>query len=420
MVFRTSRVVPGWGHLTPFDALGGHATPARAFMFLWPFLVAFAAGHTGGQRPGRKMRAFYIGIALFAVTGCARELGVQNQQHNLANAPLQVLAPPPASTLVDSPPISINSQTGIVVRGLKITSQAGPCVTISNSSDIVVDGSDLGPCGGNAVAIKKSAAVKIVNSSIHTERDGAGTGDSGLGILIKNSSDVLVQGNEFAYNESSVYALDSSDVRVIGNFSLNPLGPVPRGQHVQFNHVQGGLIGDNYGIASSDTTTYRLAAHKEDAINLFYAASVEVRANYLVGGTSPSGCGIIADGSGTANTIVDNVVIRTAQCGIGIAGGTNHIIAGNKVLDTNIPDGRGNVGIYVWNLYAGPCSGHSVTGNAVSNLWPNGYSNDYWDGQNCGPVDLRDNILGSDARALLTPESDRLPPPPIPPKPYVP
>ena len=144
------------------------------------------------------MRAFYIGIALFAVTGCARGLGVQNQQHNLASAPLQVLAPPPASILVDSPPISINSQTGIVVRGLKITSQAGPCVTISNSSDIVVEGSDIGPCGGNAVEIKKSAAVKVVNSSIHTERDGAGTGDSGLGVFVHSSANVLVQGNQFA------------------------------------------------------------------------------------------------------------------------------------------------------------------------------------------------------------------------------
>jgi len=322
--------------------------------------------------------------------------------------------------LTDSPPLTIAGQTGITIRGLRITNPSGPCIRISSSSsNIVIQDSDIGPCGGNAVEITDSSAIKVVNSSIHTEHDGSKVGNSGLGVLVYNSTGILVQGNTFAYNESSVYALDSSDIQVIGNYSVNPLGPGPRGQHVQFDKVQGGMINENYGISSGDTALYKYPAHQEDAINVWSSAFIEVRANYLVGGDSPSGCGVIADGSGNANTLVNNVVIRTGQCGIAIAGGTNHVIAGNKVLDTNIPTGSGNIGIYVWNQYSGPCSGHSVTGNDVSNLLPDGSYNNYWISGNCGPVTLLDNLGGSDARALLTPEAEKLPAPPIPPKPYV-
>ena len=359
---------------------------------------------------------FYIA----AVADSAKAVKESNENNNLASAPLQVLAAPPVSALVDSPPISIDSQSGVTIRGLKITSQAGPCVTIRNSSSIIIDASDIGPCAGNAVEIVGSSALKVVNSLIHTEHDGTKSENSGLGVFVHSSVNVLVQGNEFAYNESSVYTVNSEDIRVIGNFSVNPLGPFPRGQHVQFNNVQGGMIAENYGLSSGDTALYKYPAHQEDAINVWSSAFVEVRANYLVGGDSPSGCGIIADGSGNANSFVNNVVIRTAQCGVAIAGGTNHVIAGNKVLDPNIPSGSGNIGIYVWNQYSGPCAGHSVAGNDVSNLLPDGRYNDYWNGGNCGTVSLLDNLWGSAARALLTPESEQLPPPPLPPQPYVP
>jgi hypothetical protein len=321
---------------------------------------------------------------------------------------------------VPTSPVVISGTSGQTVRTAKIMTTSGPCITIKNATNVEISNSDIGPCGGNAVEIMGSSAIKVVNNHIHTERSGATSSNSGLGLFIHKSRDVLVQGNEFRYNESSLYATSSAVVQVIGNFSLNPLGPVPRGQHVQFNNVHGGLISENYFLSIAERATVTFTAHQEDAINLWNSAFVRVQGNYLVGGTSPSGCGIIADGSGNANILLANVVIRTAQCGIGIAGGTNHVIQDNKVLDTNIPHGMGNVGIYVWNQYAGPCSGHSIIRNYVSNRWPNGYHADYWNAGNCGAVSLRENIWGQSARELLTPESKRLPRPPIPPKPYVP
>jgi hypothetical protein len=56
----------------------------------------------------------------------------------------------------------------------------------------------------------------------------------------------------------------------------------------------------------------------------------------------------------------------------------------------------------------------------VSNLLPDGRYNNYWNSGNCGTVSLLDNLWGSEARTLLTPESEQPPPPPIPPLPYVP
>ena len=333
-------------------------------------------------------------------------------------------APPSRFTgLVPANPLIMNGQATVSIRGVRISNPSGACITVTNSYEIIIEASELGPCAGPGVAVVGSSTIKIVNSSIHTERDGTIASNSGVGVYIYSSSDVLVQGNEFASNESSVYARDAAKIRVVGNYSLNPLGPPPRGQHVQFNRVRDGSILANYGVVTHDLRgPAALSARQEDAINLFESRSIEVRENYLVGGDSPTGCGIVAEGATAAgHVVVDNVVIRTAQCGIGIAGGVNYRVQGNKILDPNIPKGSGNVGIYVWNLYPqGPCSGHSIVDNYVSNLLPVGRFNDYWDAGNCGLVTLSGNRWADDARRFLLPEALRLPPPPIPPRRWVP
>ncbi len=308
-----------------------------------------------------------------------------------------------------SPPI--NAVSGQTIRNVKITNPSGPCITLHNVTNVWIENVEVGPCAGNGVKVTGGSAIRVTNSLIHTER--AGPSDTGVGLYIANSTDVLAQGNQFERNESSVWAVESGNLRLIGNYSKNPLGPFPRGQHFQYDKVTGGEIRNNYGVAIAGQ------ARQEDAINIYMSKGITVSGNYVTGGDSPSGCGIITDGTGPDNNLIENnTLIRTAQCGVGIAAGANNIVRGNKVLDTNIPNGSGNTGIYVWNQYPGTCAGIVVENNIISNRWPNGQYNDYWDGGNCGSVTFRGNILGAEARALLTPESTRLPPPPIPPQPY--
>jgi Right handed beta helix region len=333
-----------------------------------------------------------------------------------------------SATLVSSPPIVIDGRSGVTIRGLRIRSSSGRCVTIRNSSNVVIEDSEIGPCAGNAVDITNSENITVENNYIHTERSGSSVMNSGLGVHIETSSRVLVQRNRFERNETSVYGYKTGhSIRIIGNYSLNPLGPFPRGQHVQlWSCNRGGPlerrceVASNYGRLDPERGSRLGATHTEDMLSIGKSDYALVEDNYLIGGDSPSGCGIIVEGPSSFTTIRDNVVIRTAQCGIGVANADHTLVEDNRVLDTNLIDlgltTGGNIGIYVWRSAdsSDNCFSNTVQRNIVSNRLPNGKYNDLNLSSRCTSTVKRDNITGSAARSLLTPEDDKLPPPPEP------
>jgi nitrous oxidase accessory protein NosD len=331
-------------------------------------------------------------------------------------------------SLVDSPPIVISGRSGVTIRGKRIRSSSGPCLTIRNSSNVVVEDSEIGPCAGNAVDITGSQYVTVENNYIHTERSGSSKMNSGLGVHILTSSRILVQGNRFERNETSVYGYDTGhSVRIVGNYSEDPLGPFPRGQHVQLwsCNRDGPLerrceISSNYGRLIPERGTRLGGTHTEDMINVGKSDYALIEDNYMIGGDSPSGCGIIVEGPSSYTTIRDNVLIRTAQCGIGVANADHTLVEKNRVLDTNLVamglTTGGNIGIYVWRPSDSTnyCYSNTVQNNIVSNRFPDGRYNDLNLSSRCTGTVKRDNITGSTARSYLTPESEKLPPPPEP------
>jgi nitrous oxidase accessory protein NosD len=335
---------------------------------------------------------------------------------------------PSSSGLVDSGPITIDGKSNVTIRGKRIRNSSGRCVTIRNASNIVIEDSEIGPCGGTGVDITNSQSVTVRDNYIHTERSGSTKMNSGLGVHILDSSKILVENNRFERNETSVYGYDTGhSVRVIGNYSLNPLGPFPRGQHVQLWECNrdGPLerrceISSNYGRLSPERGSKLGATHTEDMINVGKSEHVLIEENYLIGGDSPSGCGIIVEGPSSYATIRDNVLIRTAQCGIGIANADHAVVEDNRVLDTNLValglTTGGNIGIYVWRPSdsTNHCYNNTVQRNIVSNRFPDGRYNDLNLSSRCTGTVKRDNITGSTARSQLTPEKDKLPPPPLP------
>jgi hypothetical protein len=342
-----------------------------------------------------------------------------------------------SGTLVDSPPIVIDGRSGVTIRGLRIRSSSGQCVTIRNSSNVVIEDSEIGPCAGNGIAVTDSHDVTIASSRISTQRSGRAGRDSGLGIYILTSSNVVVRGSHLVANESGVYAVRSRAIRVLGNYFVGPLGPYPRGEHAQLAYVSGGEVTGNYGVAAATDLPIGMEADQEDAINIYRSTGISVARNYLVGGNSPSGCGIIVEGRESADNVVEeNILVRTGNCGIGIGNGVRNTVRANKVLDTNIPSGAGNVGIYVAHLLSRAqrqarahgesvqqevtCSDNVVVGNVVSNQLPAGDSNDIYTPNTCARTVREGNLTGTAARVNLLPEADRLPPPPIPPLPHAP
>ncbi len=332
-------------------------------------------------------------------------------------------AAPDLATLTPSGPITISGKSGVVIENLKITSSQGSCVVIEKSQDITIRASEIGPCGTakgphHGVHVSGSSGIKILDSYIHPEHQAAACCDSGDGVFLQSSSDVTIQGNVIAYGESNVEAAGVETLTVVGNFLLNPRGLFPRGQNVQaWSGCKKIVVEENYALSSLDPK-FLHPEHQEDSINFGLSDGIIARKNYVRGGHSASGCGIIADDRADNAQFLDNVLVDTGQCGIGIADGVNAVVSGNRVLNRTPVAGAGNTAIYVWKQYASPCGPVQVTNNVATEVRADGTHSGFWDGGGCAPVTTSNNTWDAAAQALLEPVETKHPPPPIPPKPF--
>jgi hypothetical protein len=124
----------------------------------------------------------------------------------------------------------------------------------------------------------------------------------------------------------------------------------------------------------------------------------------------------MADDSANNVRFENNLLLNTGQCGIGIADGTNQLVAGNKIYNTTPVPRGGNTAIYVWKQYRNPCGPTTVSGNVADMILVNGQHNAYWDGKGCS-VSLSGNVFNKAADSQLTPTSSVFAVPPIPPQP---
>ena len=306
-----------------------------------------------------------------------------------------------------------------VYTGLNISTRSGDCVRIEHSTDITIERSQIGPCGGNGVSVSGGRFVRIYDSYIHPETHSKGCCDHNDGVLLENVSDVLVNGNVIAYGESNIEAPQGvSHLSIGGNFLLNPRGPFPRGQNVQTWNARRIVVRDNYTLSSPNTRRYLYPDDQEDSINFGLGKSFKAEDNYVTGGESPSGCGIIADDGADGVEMLENVLVDTGACGIGIASGTDQMVKHNRVINRNPVKGGGNTAIYVWNQYQSvPCGPVRLVYNVATELRKDGSQSGFWDGGGCTPVAKQRNIWNEPAYKLLTPVREKLPPPEIPPQP---
>jgi hypothetical protein len=324
----------------------------------------------------------------------------------------------PSKPLRSSGPVVIDGQDGGLVQGLKITSTAGDCVTIKNSFNVTVRSSEIGPCAGNAVVISGGGGITIADNYIHPEHPPTSCCDTGDGIFANKTRMLAIAGNVIAYGEANIEVQGTSGATVTGNFLLNPQNGGSRGQNFQaWSNDQNLDVENNYALSSLDPK-YKLPEKQEDSINFGLSDGIVAKGNYVVGGHSPSGCGIIADDGALNAKFTNNVLIDTGQCGISVASGTTQVIDSNRVINRTPVQGGGNTAIVVWNQYPGACGPVSVTNNVASEIKPDMVTESgYWNGGGCDPVTLTGNTFDQAARAMLTPVDQKLPPPMIPPGP---
>jgi hypothetical protein len=323
---------------------------------------------------------------------------------------------------VASGPITLNGQNSKTLENLHITSTSGNCLTILNSTGITIRNSEIGPCGGNGIVVSGGSGITITDNYIHPESTGTGCCDSGDGIYDIGTTDIQIQGNVVAYGESNIEILNANTVKIIGNFLVNPRSfGDSRGANIQL--VQGSrsvVIDSNYTLASKDTSHFALLPNQSDSINMGDGANgVIARNNYISGGFSAYGCGLIADSGSDNIQFLNNTLVDSGQCGIGIEGGINEVVDGNKILNRTPIAGGGNTAIVVFKLYASDptCGPVTITNNTAYEVKPDGTSSSYWNGGGCSPVTLSGNVFDQAAYNALTPANQKIPAPPIPPLP---
>ena len=365
--------------------------------------------------------------------------GRQQREPAAADRPLGVAAPPPHNALKTSlltallalaavaagraahpvavVPVRLTQSAAIQWDGrnhetIDARLNADPVsIHLGNCADIVISACDLG-----AIELVECKRVTIRNCWIHDSTN--------CGVSTYRCQQVLIQGCRFERVASGVYALESQQIQVVGNFARNVAGPFPRGQLAQFDDVTGtgNVIRANYAINDLGQS------HPEDVISLFKSAGEQgspllIADNYMTGdptqgstGKSQNGSGImLGDSGGAYLTCRSNVIINAGQVGMGVAGGRFIRVEDNLIYGRK--SDVANVGLYVWNQSDKPSDHVSVMRNRVYWVNKTGEENSWWNGGNVQEVELKDNHFADAALATDLPAPPSCAP--MPPQPWV-
>ena len=304
----------------------------------------------------------------------------------------------PTSTVLTSTLTLTSDNNGQTFNNYRISTTSGDCVDLNGVSNVTLQNFQIGPCGtnntispSNGVNISDgSSGINIYDSYIHVQNLASGCCDTHDGIVVNSGTNVTIQGNMLAFNETNIETFSTGTV-ANGNFLLNPQGPFPRGQQWQSSAGASDVTvennrtlscqqasnvcahsGDVFCLACNASTlaadSFPYFANQEDAINIFETTTYAVSGNWIEGGDSPSGQGILIDSGSSGGTIINNVEKDTGQGCIGPTQGSG-TISGNKCLSLTDIDVNEN-GLYMSNDgNSGSCGPWTITNNTISNLY---------------------------------------------------
>jgi parallel beta-helix repeat protein len=226
-------------------------------------------------------------------------------------------------------------------------------------------------------------AITLTNChNIHITKNTLGN-SADAGIYLYNCYNIAIDYNKISNVSTGVYVVNTSGggISVTHNQFRNMHGPMPRGQFVQFNSVNG----PGNSISYNKGENISGESNPEDAINLFKSngmpnSPIKVVGNRIRGGgPSKSGGGImLGDNGGSYQVASENILVNPGQYGMAVAGGDHIVVVSNTVY------GRAqsftNVGIYVWGQSGYHCSNITVSGNRVKFMNAKNAENDSWIG----------------------------------------
>jgi parallel beta-helix repeat protein len=255
-----------------------------------------------------------------------------------------------------SAPIIWNGVSGQTISGIDIENAPGNSIDLTNCSNIIIKN------------------FKIANSK-------------GIGIKLYSCTNITITNCYIDFVSTGVYACMSTGIKFEYNEVRNVTGPMPRGQMIQFDEVNGRGNSISYNIGEN----IQGQSAPEDEISIYKSNGlpnypIVIAGNWIRGGgPSNSGGGIMTgDGGGSYVLVKDNILINPGQYGIAISSGNNITVQNNKVYSAQLP--FSNVGIYAFNQYPSSCSTNTVTNNTINFTYKTGILNNTYTDGTCGTI----------------------------------
>jgi hypothetical protein len=250
---------------------------------------------------------------------------------------------------------------------LKVTAP----LNLINAHDITISGDSIN--GG------KIACISLYNCyNIHITKCKLvnGSGLNGVGINMNACTNVVVDSCYIGNVASGVYAYQSQNIKVKNNQMRNMVGPLWRGQFVQFNSVTGG------GNRISNNLCENIVgqSHCEDGISLYNSSGTSTDPIYVLsnsirgGGPSTTGSGVtLGDHGGNYIVAAYNIIVTPGYVGMHVAGGTNILMSTNTIYSDAVPYSHLGLG---YGNYSPSIPSNNITINLNKVHWMVGLPSD--------------------------------------------
>jgi hypothetical protein len=252
---------------------------------------------TGGQS-GSSAAAGSAGVAGQSTAGSAGSAGSVPE----AGSDATVIAP---CKLQDSSPVTA-SQDGQVIEGLRIVATGMPAIRVNGHSKVTIRNVDIKHSGAPGISFSNADDILIENVSIeHTGAPPSGASPSAdrVNIVGTGSSRVHINGARLRRGSSGIYLTASPDslLQMIEGYDFR--GPFPRGQLVQWDTSDNGVLED-FSVINPPTSW------PEDDVNAYRSKNMTIRRGLVDGDNSPSGVGVIFDNTGSYGLVEDVDAVR--------------------------------------------------------------------------------------------------------------
>lgn len=241
-------------------------------------------------------------------------------------------------TLTDSAPIVADTD-GMVISRVRIDADGVPAIRVS-ANGVTIRDVHVTHRNGPGIAISGADDVTIENVVVEylgAPAAGANPSENHVNIDVYDSARLRVDRARLVRGSSGIYLVQSpaSVLRFIEGEDFR--GPFPRGQLVQWNNSDDGLLED-FSVVNP------AGSWPEDNVNIYQTNGVVVRRGLIDGNNSPSGVGVIFDGGESVGRVEDVDAVHMGNgCFSAYDGGDGSVFLRTRCRDNICTDqGRGS------------------------------------------------------------------------------